>query len=563
MLNLNTIFHDFKTTDQHNRPYDLLIILSLALLYFVSGKISLLVPHGEESITIAIFAPEGFALAAALLFGKRVWPGVFIGQLVLALSEHVGLMPALFISISNALEVILAVYIFRRFPFSLRFDNLRDTMKFVSLIIFVLQPFSALSGMMVFYTFSIVSYDALFSALFSWWFGNLMGQLLITTALLILYDSFKKIHFLELFIYTFFFSLLSYLLLVVIKLDNISIMHSITITLVIFLIAYRELLYASFVTLGIAIVTTYSVYINIGMFTQQSLTANIINVNMYILAHIFVVLILGTLFNERKNREELLQESIRKALDENKKQQEMMLQQNRLAEMGEVINMIAHQWRQPLNNLAIINQTLLMKYRRKICNASTVETFAENSDRQIQEMSKIIDDFRDFFQPRRKKTDFFVHDIITHVLELIDPILKMHAITIDVTDHRERYPHHGYSNEFGQAILNIINNAKDALIEHKVPEKQIHIEIRYEQKRTVITVQDNAGGIPNEIIHNVFDPYFSTKLHKNGTGLGLYMSKNIIEQHMMGGLSVNNEADGAKFTIILNNTFPTSSVYDT
>ena len=554
MLNLNTLFHAYKTVNQHNSSYNFLIIFSLALLYFVSGKISLLVPHGEESITIAIFAPEGFALAAALLFGKRVWPGVFIGQLILALSEHITFFPALFISISNALEIILAVYIFKRFPFSLRFDNLRDTMKFVSMILFVLQPFSAISGTMIFYFSSIISYDALFSTLFSWWFGNLMGQLLITTALLILYNSFKKIHFIELFACTLFFTLLSYIFLVVIKLDNISIMHSITITLVIFLIAYRELLYASVVTFGIAIVTTYSVYLNVGMFTQQSITANIINVNMYILAHVFVVLILGTLFNERKNREEVLQESIRKALDENEKQQEMLLQQNRLAEMGEIINMIAHQWRQPLNNLAIINQTLLIKYRRNLCSATTVETFAENSDRQIQDMSMIIDDFRDFFQPRRKKSDFFIQDVIKHVLELIDPILKMHAITVNVITHGERYSHHGYSNEFGQAILNIINNAKDVLIENETSKKQINIDIVYTQEKSIITVQDNAGGITKDIIQNIFDPYFSTKLHKNGTGLGLYMSKNIIEKHMMGTLSVKNEKNGAQFTITLIST---------
>jgi len=554
MRPIDNIFQSAKATGRDNSSYNLFIILSLALLYFISGQISLLVPHGEESITIAIFAPEGFALAAALLFGQRVWPGVFIGQLLLALSQNIDFLPSLLIAVSNSFEVIIAVYFYNRFHFSLRFDNLRDTMKFVIMVIFVLQPFSAVSGVTIFYLFSIISYNALLTTLFSWWFGNLMGQLLITTALLILYDSYKKIHFKELFICTLFFTLISYILLIGIELDNISILHSITITLIIFLIAYKELVYASFATLGIAVVTTYSAYLNVSMFARQSLIDNIINVNMYILAHVFVVLIFGTLFNERHNREKRLQQSVREALDENQQQQEIMLQQNRLAQMGEVINMIAHQWRQPLNNLAIINQTLLLKHRRGLFDKSTIETFAESSERQIQEMSKIIDDFRSFFQPRREKADFFISDVIRHVLALTRPTLEMYTITVNFTDHQKNCPYRGYSNEFGQVILNIINNAKDAFIENDISKKQIDIDIRCDQDLTVITIQDNAGGISKDIIQNIFDPYFSTKLHKNGTGLGLYMSKNIIENHMAGDLTVKNEKDGALFTITLSNT---------
>jgi len=388
MLALKNIFPSAQNSQKHqNKSFSLFIIISLAFLYFMSGKVSLLIPHGKDTVTIAIFAAEGFSLAAALLFGKRVWVGVFFGQLLLALSEHIDFLPALFISISNSLEVILAVYFYKHFNFSLKFDNLKDTMKFIIMIVFVLQPFSAITGTTIFYFFSVITYSTLTNALFSWWFGNIMGQLLITTALLILYYNYKKIHYLELFIYTLFFTLVGYLFIIGINLQNISILHSITITFIIFLIAYRELVYASFATIGIAVVTTYSIYLDVGMFTQQSFIQNIINVNMYILAHILVVLVIGTLFNERKNREQVLQKSIQDALDENRQQQEIMLQQNRLAQMGEVINMIAHQWRQPLNNLSIINQTLLVKYKRKVFNETTIENFAENSNRQIQEMS--------------------------------------------------------------------------------------------------------------------------------------------------------------------------------
>jgi len=136
-------------------------------------------------------------------------------------------------------------------------------------------------------------------------------------------------------------------------------------------------------------------------------------------------------------------------------------------------------------------------------------------------------------------------------LDLTQPILEIHSITVHFTPQEKNSSYNGYSNELGQTILNIINNAKDAFVENEITDKNIYIAVKSDQEKIVITIQDNAGGISEDIIQNVFDPYFSTKLHKNGTGLGLYMSKNIIENHMMGELSVININGGAKFTIVL------------
>jgi len=164
-------------------------------------------------------------------------------------------------------------------------------------------------------------------------------------------------------------------------------------------------------------------------------------------------------------------------------------------------------------------------------------------------MSGTIDDFRDFFHPRKVKVEFLLNDVIEHLLLIMHPIFKVSEIKLIFKEEKEIYLH-GYSNELAQAILNILYNAKDALIEHTtVEERIIEIELTKNNNRILLTITDNAGGISEDVIHYIFDPYFSTKENSNGTGLGLYMSKMIIEKHMGGKLSIQNNSKGATFTI--------------
>jgi signal transduction histidine kinase len=164
-------------------------------------------------------------------------------------------------------------------------------------------------------------------------------------------------------------------------------------------------------------------------------------------------------------------------------------------------------------------------------------------------MSHTIDDFRDFFKPQKEKIKFNLKDTIESTMRLIQPVMLQEEIKIK---HLYEKNIHliGYPNEIGQVIINIINNAKDALISNNLNrEKNIYISLFKKEHKVVITIQDNAGGVDKNIINHIFDPYFSTKLKKNGTGLGLYISKMIIEEHMEGKLSVENSKDGALFKI--------------
>ena len=232
-------------------------------------------------------------------------------------------------------------------------------------------------------------------------------------------------------------------------------------------------------------------------------------------------------------------------------QQSILIEQSRSAAMGEMIAMLAHQWRQPLQATSMLIQQLsLEKMIDGHISDETLEKVTTNAQKQIEYMSKTIDDFRDYFRSDKNKGHIKVSSLIEKLRELMAYTLKVDDITlhIDIEDDIEIQVH---INEIVQVLMNIVKNARDALIELKQSKKEIYIKSYTKDENIIIKINDNAGGIPSNLIGQVFDAYFSTKKNKNGTGLGLYMSKNIIENHGNGLLLVKNEEEGAMFTIIL------------
>ena len=236
-----------------------------------------------------------------------------------------------------------------------------------------------------------------------------------------------------------------------------------------------------------------------------------------------------------------------KAVQELHEKDKLLLQQSRLAAMGEIVNNIAHQWRQPLNVLGINIQSLSLFYDMGDFSKEFLDETTKNAMIQINHMSQTIDDFRNFFKPDKEKTDFSVNKAIQQAITLIEEIFKYDHVDIVTQIHCEELIN-GYPNEFSQVILNILQNAHDAFVERKVKEGRITITTSNENDRVVVTIADNGGGIPDEIIGQIFEPYFSTK-GLQGTGIGLYMSKSIIEKNMGGSLTVRNTAEGAEFRI--------------
>jgi len=166
----------------------------------------------------------------------------------------------------------------------------------------------------------------------------------------------------------------------------------------------------------------------------------------------------------------------------------------------------------------------------------------------IQHMSRTIDDFRNYFRPDKEKSTFKVTEAIENTLSLIEDSFKNQHIDIEVVAKNEPVIY-GYRNEFAQALLNILNNARDALTERSIDAPKVIITIYTEDNRAIVTVTDNAGGIDKEIMGKIFDPYFTTKGPQSGTGVGLFMSKTIIEKNMGGRLVARNIANGAEFRI--------------
>ncbi|MCF6205503.1 MAG: transporter substrate-binding domain-containing protein [Sulfurovum sp.] len=234
----------------------------------------------------------------------------------------------------------------------------------------------------------------------------------------------------------------------------------------------------------------------------------------------------------------------------NREKDLLMLQQSRFAQMGQILNMIAHQWRQPLSTIMSIKQVLVVKYERQKGNLhpEDIKHFDERFTKNIEQLSSTIDDFMNFFKPNKEKSFFSLHQVMMQIIEITQPVFEQAHIQLCYPEHTE-ISLHGYPNELSQAIINILYNAKDALLEKKVTNPKVKIKLYADNGYVTLDIQDNAGGIPPSIIDKIFDPYFSTKDEKNGTGIGLYMTKMIIEEHMNGKITVKNTHEGACFSI--------------
>lgn len=260
--------------------------------------------------------------------------------------------------------------------------------------------------------------------------------------------------------------------------------------------------------------------------------------------------LLGEIANRERAEKFLIEESLERARAEEvlREKEQLLLLQNRHAAMGEMIGNIAHQWRQPLNTLGLITQRLGVFYGSPSFNEELLKTSVTKSMEIINHMSRTIDDFRNFFSTEREKSDFRVTDALVKALSLVEANFKESRIKIKYNEMHDTSIY-GFPNEYAQVLLNILINAKDAIIERRIESPCLTVSICNENGRSVVTIADNAGGIPEDIIDKIFDPYFTTKGPQQGTGVGLFMSKTIIEKNMGGRLSVRNTAGGAEFRI--------------
>ena len=234
----------------------------------------------------------------------------------------------------------------------------------------------------------------------------------------------------------------------------------------------------------------------------------------------------------------------------NKQEQELMQQQAKMAAMGEMIGNIAHQWRQPLNALSALNIGLSMKYKMGRLDDEEMERFKQKSNDILQNMSATIDDFKNFFQPNKIKSTFTIKEAVEHSIKFVYDAYREHKIALFI-EVDKKITINSYKNELIQVLLNILNNSKDAIVEREIDKPFVRVSTQEDGDEIKMFIQDNAGGVTDEVLERMYEPYFTTKFKSHGTGIGLYMSKMIIEESMKGMLISENRDEGLLTTITL------------
>ena len=244
-----------------------------------------------------------------------------------------------------------------------------------------------------------------------------------------------------------------------------------------------------------------------------------------------------------KNLEERIQDEI-KLREENHKMYE---QQAKMAAMGEMMDAVAHQWKQPLNALSLMADMLRGDFESGNVDQTYINNLTNDAQGQIEHMVNTLSEFRNFFRPKDQTETFGIKRCIQSVMLLVNDEFMQNNINIHVQSDKEILLT-GIENEFKHLILNIINNAKDAFNERNVKQRDIYINFYQEDNHINLEIEDNAGGIPEEVIHDIFKPEVTTKEEGKGTGIGLYMSMQIA-QKLNGTLSVMNTDTGARFLL--------------
>ncbi|MEA2073184.1 MAG: HAMP domain-containing sensor histidine kinase [Campylobacterota bacterium] len=247
---------------------------------------------------------------------------------------------------------------------------------------------------------------------------------------------------------------------------------------------------------------------------------------------------------------EKLEEREAESVQEIREKEKIILAQSKQAIMGEMIEMIAHQWRQPLTAIGMTASNITMDLLLDEIDTEVLKEDLHSINEQVEYLSTTIDDFRNFLQERKYKEKVNTNEFLEIVHSLIVTQIKSKGIALDIQSCAD-ITISLRKNELIQVLLNILSNAQDILSELKREDKRITMGCHHSKSHITIFIEDNGGGIKDDVLPRIFEPYYSTKKKKNGTGLGLYMSKTIVEEHLNGKLTVDNTSEGAIFKIEL------------
>jgi len=254
--------------------------------------------------------------------------------------------------------------------------------------------------------------------------------------------------------------------------------------------------------------------------------------------------------DELRRLNDELEKRVLLEVDKNRAKDRIMLHQARLAAMGEMLSNIAHQWRQPLNSISLFVQNLQVEFEKGVLTTTSCREYVKECIKSLMYLSSTINNFCEFYQPDDDRQLFDLYHTVSETISLVREELESHGITIKLVKECDSTVN-GYKKEFSQVLLNIIQNAKEAIMSRQPPVPFLEIVCSQKGKSALVAVKDNGGGIPPEIMDKIFDPYFTTKFKSQGVGMGLYISKMIIEKHMYGMITAYNGPSGTELTIEL------------
>lgn len=566
---------------------DFYITLWVSLIYFLLGIIghTMAIPPG---VATPVWPASGFALAMVLIRGRKVWLGIFIGAFITTIeplildntstSFTLEIMGAgLGIALGSLLQPLFGAWLINRF-LSKNLVESANTFLLFALAIPIICIVSSSIGTTSLYINDLITIEKVIETWLTWWLGDTTGIVLITP-LMLSWISIKRkerpkitLTLIALYFILILTTLLSFGLFFEMN-QHYPLAFLPLPILLIFALNY-QVVHTSCATIVVSIIAIVLTNYGFGPFRFDNTNSSLL------LLQTFIIVISVTsmsivalselqrqtklkLITENKKRvkneldlvrlkdnletqvSERTRELAEELLNSHKKDQQL-LQQSRLAQMGEMISMIAHQWRQPLSAITAASSSMKINIA---LNQYSSEGFQKRLDAIINSachLSDTINDFRNFYKPNKALVNIILESVVQKALSIIEASLEQDSIKIEHINN-SNVPIKVYDNEIVQVILNIIKNAQDNFKEQSITDPHIKI-ITYERS---IRISDNGGGIPKEIKHNIFDPYFSTKNEKNGTGLGLYMSKTIIEKHHRGRLTTETLEGGASFLIEL------------
>lgn len=244
-----------------------------------------------------------------------------------------------------------------------------------------------------------------------------------------------------------------------------------------------------------------------------------------------------------------LERRVREEVEKSRAKDLMILQQSRLATMGEMVGNVSHQWRQPLTAISLRVQDMIDAFE---FGELTEEYIRENTSsilETIDFMSSTVDDFRTFFTQEQKPSELYLWSVVEKTVRIISPSLMKHEIRLVLEKNESLPPIHSFRNELSQVVLNLISNAKEQIVERGIAGGVITVSVEVKDGRQMVHVADNAGGVPSGLLERIFDPYFTTK--ETGSGMGLYMARTLIRERCRGDITVENRDNGAVFTVIV------------